>query len=313
MRTVPGRAVFWVLALAVGLASALRGGGAVQSPAASEFLSRARYLVSNEERKQLLALPEANQAAYIDDFWKKRDTDPASPTNEFKDDYFRRLQQADEMFTGEPQPGWLTERGRVTILYGQPDRRERQPAPAGKTGPCQEMWQYDDFQVVFTDKNCVGEFLLATKDLSPIGRRNIATTSRLRARRELRPLPFDFEVQILKSQDQGSGPAGFVRIRMPYAQVWFDFKDGRFATVFALEMELSDSGKVVRWTFKDRFPASLTAAELEAKRGENFEIVVPVAVEEKVKELLAGKCQLSITMENETSKERVRKVAEFIY
>jgi hypothetical protein len=84
MRTAPGRAAFWVLALAGCLASALRGGGAVQSPAASEFLSRARYLVSNEERKQLLALPEAKQAAYIDDFWKKRDTDPASPTNEFK-------------------------------------------------------------------------------------------------------------------------------------------------------------------------------------------------------------------------------------
>lgn len=91
------------------------------------FLSEARYLISKEERKELLALPEAEQAKAIERFWKRRDTDPGTPTNEFKDEYLRRIRVANELFTGEPRPGWLTERGRITIVYGEPARRERQP------------------------------------------------------------------------------------------------------------------------------------------------------------------------------------------
>ena len=277
------------------------------------FLSEARYLISKEERKDLLALPEAEQAQAIEQFWKRRDSDPGTPTNEFKEEYFRRVRVANELFTEESRPGWLTERGRITIVYGEPARRERQPPPAGKTAPCLETWHYDDFPVVFTDKSCSGAFLLTTRDLSPIERRNIATTSRKRASREPRKLPFDFEVHILRTPIQGGRLESSVRLAMPYSEIWFDFKEDRFETAFALEMELADSLKVIRWTFKNRFPVSLTAAELEAKRAEKFEIAVPMTVEKGIEELGAGKCRLTIIMENETSKQRVRKVAEFAF
>jgi GWxTD domain-containing protein len=307
-RLLPG-----ALTLAVGLISAAQESAPGQAAQTAQFLSQARYLISNEERKDLLALPEAQQAEFIEQFWKRRDSDPGTPANEFKEEYFRRIRLADEMFTGESRPGWLTERGGIAIVYGEPARRERQPPPAGKAAPCLETWHYDDFPVVFTDKNCVGEFSRTTRDLSPLSRRNIATTSRSRSLREPRKLPFDFEVRILKRPVEASRLEAFVRLAMPYPEIWFDFREGRFETVFALEMELSDSRKVVRWKFKNRYPVSLAAAELEAMRAEKFEIAVPLTVEDHIDDLRAGKCQLSITMENETSKERVRKVAEFTF
>jgi GWxTD domain-containing protein len=313
MRAFCRRLLLGALALTLCLVSTAQESPPEQSAQTAGFLSEARYLISKEERKDLLALPVAEQAEAIEQFWKRRDSDPGTPTNEFKDEYFRRIRVANGLFTGESRPGWLTERGRITIVYGEPARRERQPPPAGKTVPCLETWHYDDFPVVFTDKNCSGAFILTTRDLSPIEQRNIATTSRSRGRREPRKLPFDFEVHILKTPIQGGRLESHVRLATPYPEIWFDFRGDRFETVFALEMELVDSRKVVRWTFKNSYPVSLTAAELEAKRAEKFEIAVPMTVEDGIEELQAGKCQLSIIMKNETSKQRVRKVAEFTF
>ncbi|OGD20955.1 MAG: hypothetical protein A2W03_07540 [Candidatus Aminicenantes bacterium RBG_16_63_16] len=307
------RFILGAAALSASFVSAAQESGRAPSEQAAEFLSQARYLISKEDKKELLALPEDQQADFIERFWKRRDTDPATPTNEFKDEYFRRLQLANEMFTGEPRPGWLTDRGRTAILYGEPTRRGRPAPPAGKARPCLETWHYDGFQIVFSDKACSGTFILTTRDLDPISRRNIATAARSRSLREPRRLPFDFEVHILKKSVEGNSPESLVRLEMPYSDIWFDFKGGMFETVFTVEMELADSQKVVRWKFKATYPVRLAAAELEGKRQEKFEIMVPMTIEKNVEELRAGKCQLSIIMANETSKERIRKVAEFSF
>ena len=305
------RLFFGVAALSACLVSAAQESGKQLTTQSAEFLSQARYLISKEDRKELLALTEEQQADFIERFWKLRDTDPATPAYEFKDEYFRRIELANEMFTGEPQPGWLTDRGRIAILYGEPARREPPAPPAGKTRPCLETWHYDGFQVVFSDKDCSGDFTLTTRDLGPISRRNIAVVARSRSRREPRRLPFDVEIHILKTPIQGNKMDGFVRLEMPYSQIWFDFRGGKFETAFGVEMELADSRKVVRWKFKNSYPVSLTAAEFKDKQKEKFEITVPMTIEGNVDELRAGKCHLSIIMENETSKERIRKVAEF--
>jgi GWxTD domain-containing protein len=300
-------------ALSVGLVSAVQQPGKRPPPQTAEFLSQARYLISKDERKELLALPDDQQADFIERFWKRRDSDPATPTNEFKDEYFRRIRLADEMFTGESQAGWLTDRGRILILYGEPARRE-QPAPSPeKKGPCLETWTYDSYPVVFSDKSCSGAFTLTTRDLDPIRSRNIAVAARSRSLRETRGLPFDAEVHILKKPIQGDKLEGLVRLDMPYSGIWFGAKGGNFETAFAVEMELTDSQRVVRWTFKNSYPVRLTAAELKEKQKDMFEITVPMTIAGNVAELRAGKCRLSITLENETSKESIRKVAEFSF
>ncbi len=255
MRTFRRRLLLGALTLTLGLVSAAQESPPDQPAQTAAFLSEARYLISKEERKELLALPEAEQAEAIEQFWKRRDSDPGTPTNEFKDEYFRRIRVANEMFTGESRPGWLTERGRITIVYGEPARRERQAPPAGKIAPCLETWHYDDFPVVFSDKDCSGAFILTTRDLSPISAAEYRHDLPLaRAAGSPGSLPFDFEVQ----HPEDTGPrrqAGEPRrLAMPYPEIWFDFREDRFETAFAVEMELADSRKVVRWTFKNSYP-----------------------------------------------------------
>jgi GWxTD domain-containing protein len=283
------------------------------APQYAEFLSQVRYLITKNERKEFLALPDEQKPPFIEQFWKKRDADPATPTNEFKEDYLHRIKQANELFFGEAEAGWLTDRGRVYILYGPPTRRETTMPAGGRTGPCLETWYYSDFPVVFSDRNCAGSFSLTTKDLTRINNLDIAQAATARSLREVKRLPFDFEVHILKRTVPAENLEAIVRLEMPYSDIWFDVKDGKFETTFAVEMVLEDSQKVARWQYKNSYTVTVTADELKEKQGEKFRIEIPLMIERNVDELRAGRCRLVIVMENETSKERIRKVAEFSF
>ena len=142
-----------------------------------EFLSQVGYILTPAERKEFLALPEGERADFIDNFWKRRDPDPATPENEFKDEYLGRISQAGRLFFGEGRPGWLTDRGRIYVLFGPPDQRTATSSAASPDGRCQELWYYRDFPVVFLDRACTGTFRLATLDLSPIADLSLARES----------------------------------------------------------------------------------------------------------------------------------------
>jgi GWxTD domain-containing protein len=89
-------------------------------PPDAEFLSQVRYIITGEERKTFLELPDGDKPKFIEDFWKRRDPDPNAEENEFKVEYFKRLNKSNELFHGEGKPGWLTDRGRIYILFGPP-------------------------------------------------------------------------------------------------------------------------------------------------------------------------------------------------
>jgi len=59
----------------------------------------------------------------VEEFWKKRDPTPETETNEFKNEYFVRIGEANRFFTEAAEPGWLQDRGRVDILLGPPTNR----------------------------------------------------------------------------------------------------------------------------------------------------------------------------------------------
>ena len=61
------------------------------------------------------------------EFWKKRDPDPDTEENEFKTQYFQRIDEANHLFTDGGEPGWLQDRGRIYILLGPPADREVYP------------------------------------------------------------------------------------------------------------------------------------------------------------------------------------------
>ncbi len=81
------------------------------------------YLISNEERRAFQSLEtDDERAKFIEQFWLRRDPTPDTPENEFKDEHYRRIAQANLRFpTADGKAGWKTDRGRIYIVYGPPD------------------------------------------------------------------------------------------------------------------------------------------------------------------------------------------------
>lgn len=97
------------------------------SPDMEEFYSKVRYIMTQEESKIFLELPPSARDEFVEKFWGRRDPTPETERNEFKEVYFQRIEQANRLFRGGGKPGWLSERGRIYILFGPPDERQTNP------------------------------------------------------------------------------------------------------------------------------------------------------------------------------------------
>jgi len=64
-------------------------------------------------------MPPEDRHEFVIDFWKRRNPNPDTEVNVFRNQYYTRLAVADKAFrTGIP--GWMTDRGRIYILLGPP-------------------------------------------------------------------------------------------------------------------------------------------------------------------------------------------------
>ncbi len=85
------------------------------------------YIISEEERQVFEALTtDEEKNRFIEEFWRRRDPDPNTAVNEFREEHFRRVAYANENFAAG-KPGWKTDRGMVYIKFGPPDRRQTNP------------------------------------------------------------------------------------------------------------------------------------------------------------------------------------------
>jgi GWxTD domain-containing protein len=124
-------------------------------------------LTSNEERER-----------FIEEFWRRRDRDPDTDENEFKEEYNERIAYANEHFASGI-PGWKTDRGRIWIMYGKPDARETHPMGGSYDRPSYEgggstttypfeTWSYrylpgvgSGIDIEFVDPTGSGEYRIA--------------------------------------------------------------------------------------------------------------------------------------------------------
>ncbi len=72
-------------------------------------------------------MPPSERKNFREEFWKRRDLDPSTEENEFKMEYFNRIEKANDLFISEGRPGWLTDRGSIYILLGPPMNRLTYP------------------------------------------------------------------------------------------------------------------------------------------------------------------------------------------
>jgi GWxTD domain-containing protein len=86
------------------------------------------YVITDEERKAFKKLTtDDERERFIEEFWRRRDPDPDTDENEFKEEYYERIAYANEHFASGI-PGWKSDRGRIWIMYGKPDERETHPS-----------------------------------------------------------------------------------------------------------------------------------------------------------------------------------------
>src|SRR5213080_994242 len=86
------------------------------------------YNITDDERRAFKKLEtDEERERFIEEFWRRRDPDPDTDENEFREEYYERIAYTNEHFASGI-PGWKTDRGRIYIMYGKPDETETHPS-----------------------------------------------------------------------------------------------------------------------------------------------------------------------------------------
>ena len=124
----------------------------------------ARWLITPAERTAFLALTsDWERDDFIQHFWERKGSDAGMSADEYKAEIYARIAYANENFASG-QPGWMTDRGHVYIVYGKPDEIDTQP------GYGTQIWRYrstlrvlgDNVVLKFADASGKGDYRLAT-------------------------------------------------------------------------------------------------------------------------------------------------------
>ena len=150
----------------------------MESPYKRWLSEEVPYIITDEERsafKKFTTDDEREQ--FIEAFWERRNPNPGSPENEFKEEYYRRIAYANEHYSSGI-PGWKTDRGRIYITWGPPDEIDSHPSGGTYQRPPEEgggetstfpfeQWRYRYIEGIgsniileFVDPSMSGEYHL---------------------------------------------------------------------------------------------------------------------------------------------------------
>jgi GWxTD domain-containing protein len=121
------------------------------------------YLLTQPERQFLtrLTAPEAKRK-FLRDFWARTEAGNAVEMAPKRSEFLRRVSLANERYTRLGKQGWRTDRGRVLIVYGEPDQIDRYPNES--EGKPYETWRYYQIEggvdFVFLDRRGFGNYEL---------------------------------------------------------------------------------------------------------------------------------------------------------
>jgi len=133
-------------------------------PEGKAFFETARLVMTGEEEDIFLHLPDAeSRREFMVDFWAKRNPDPTSETNEFKEEFEKRIDYANKHFN-EGRRGVNTDRGRIYIYLGPPEKTDYFPTTQDELGGGPVLWwiyyRYD-LGIEFRDPRNTNSFEMA--------------------------------------------------------------------------------------------------------------------------------------------------------
>jgi GWxTD domain-containing protein len=134
------------------------------------------YIISDEERKAFKNLSnDEERDSFIENFWLRRNPNPDSPENEYREEHYRRIAYANEHYAAG-KPGWRTDRGHIYISFGKPDSIDSHPSGGSYERPMDEgggetstfpfeVWHYryiegigDNIDIEFVDTCQCGDY-----------------------------------------------------------------------------------------------------------------------------------------------------------
>jgi GWxTD domain-containing protein len=134
------------------------------------------WIITDEELKAFKSLSnDEERDSFIEAFWQRRNPNPDSPENEFREEHYRRIAYANEHFAAG-KPGWKTDRGHIYIAFGKPDSIDSHPSGGMYERPIEEgggetstypfeIWHYrylegigDNIDVEFVDTCMCGDY-----------------------------------------------------------------------------------------------------------------------------------------------------------
>jgi GWxTD domain-containing protein len=96
------------------------------------------YIITDDERRAFMSLSnDEEREAFIENFWQRRNPNPDSEENEFREEHYRRIQYANDHFAAG-KPGWKTDRGRIYIMWGAADSIDSHPSGGMYERPMEE-------------------------------------------------------------------------------------------------------------------------------------------------------------------------------
>ncbi|MBM3284874.1 MAG: GWxTD domain-containing protein [Candidatus Aminicenantes bacterium] len=266
------------------------------APEEKEFLSTVRYIISQQERKAFLALPSSERQAFIENFWKKRDPSPETEANEYREEYYRRIEEAKHLFTEGGTSGWLQDRGRVYVLLGPPEQREQYPRGYTFYGLPMEIWHYGFHQLIFVDSRWNGNFELQSQSARMLAEINAAQMQLKPEMRKEEKVHFDFDLEIKKI----SAGEMIALISVPYQNIWFSSEEGELKTVLEATLNVYDTAKKKVSTESRTCPISLSQDKLKSFLGQDYVIEIPLVLE-------PGEYQATVSLKNLTGETQLSK------
>ena len=135
-----------------------------------------RWIITDQELQAFKSLSnDEERDQFIEQFWLRRNPNPDSPENEYREEHYQRIAYANEHYAAG-KPGWRTDRGHIYIAYGKPDSIDSHPSGGNYERPIDEgggntstfpfeTWHYrylagigDNIDIEFVDTCMCGDY-----------------------------------------------------------------------------------------------------------------------------------------------------------
>ncbi|MCU1253551.1 MAG: hypothetical protein JWQ49_6580 [Edaphobacter sp.] len=135
-----------------------------------------RWIITDQEMQAFKSLGnDEERDQFIENFWLRRNPNPDSPENEYREEHYARIAYTNEHFAAG-KPGWRTDRGHIYIAFGKPDNIDSHPSGGSYDRPMEEgggntstfpfeIWHYryiqgigDNIDIEFVDTCMCGDY-----------------------------------------------------------------------------------------------------------------------------------------------------------